>query len=168
MNLTRPKIIFSIESALEVLMEAARLENVDVKFVVLDKSEKFATLECMEDILKQQSIREVEAFEPRELDSLEEPAMIICSSGTTGLPKGVLLSYYSVFRYFFVDELVKPGEIFLYYATLFWISGILCTMRTICCQCTRILPGVFEVEKFVELVNEHKVNMMTISCLQEV
>lgn len=42
MNLTQPKIMFSCESALEVLMEAAKIEKVDIKFVSFWQMFQFA------------------------------------------------------------------------------------------------------------------------------
>lgn len=59
--------------------------------VVFNKSENTA-LQCLEEFIEK-SNPDIDGFEIEHVDPLSQGALILSSSGTTGLPKGVLLTH---------------------------------------------------------------------------
>lgn len=153
MNLTEPKVIFVCESAVKTLKEAARLENHDPTFVVFGDDPELKTLK---DILKLQSTNEVEDFVPEACKDRAETAIIFFSSGTTGLPKGVALSYYTLVRIVTSASTFPTRNLnLLWYSSLYWISGTLLIFQTIMSTATRIVHS--NPEEMCKIIEKFKV-----------
>lgn len=148
-----------MERSVDVLMKAAKLENLDIKFILLDKCDKYSSLESLDEILNQQSIEDIENFEPRELDSLEEPGLITFSSGSTGLPKGVLFSYHSIFTRLFVKD-SATNNCMMSFSTFFWISGVYFTLRSIVSESKKIASGDLGIIESLKVMEDYKVVQM--------
>lgn len=83
--------------------------------------------------------------------------MIVCSSGTTGLPKGVCVSHAQILeRYFFTDP--ENQDVFLGFSTLYWVSGWSMLLNGTFFNGTRIITTEpFSPEKMVHLIETYKV-----------
>uniref|UniRef100_A0A1L8DYR9 Putative acyl-coa synthetase n=1 Tax=Nyssomyia neivai TaxID=330878 RepID=A0A1L8DYR9_9DIPT len=103
-------------------------------------------------------------------DSLEIPdvdgqtcGLILCSSGTTGLSKGVSLThqhflYLSANPYFFD---FRQDSVMLCFSSLYWLSGILHLLFTTFNGMTRIITTQpFSPEHFLKMVDQYKVTHM--------
>lgn len=88
-NLTKPKVIFCSQNALETI-NSAKQKLMDVLEVIVF-SEKINGGRCFESLLKEQKA-EIDEFQPESNVSTDEVSLIILSSGTTGFPKGVMLT----------------------------------------------------------------------------
>lgn len=159
MNLTRPKIVFSCVSAVDVLKEAARLEKVDARFVIFGKHPE---IESLKDTMKLQTREDVRTFELQEIEDQESRlSMILFSSGTTGLPKGVAHSYKSLLKNIIgFTALPKRECVSLWYSSLYWISGTFCTLQTMLTNATRILHANFDPEETCKVIEKFNVSTM--------
>lgn len=137
-------------------MEAANLEKLDIKFVVFDKSERSSKSECLNDILERQSTKNVDNFVPRELDSLDEPGLITFSSGTTGLPKGVLISYRTM-SWWLGEKSSFGNTVTMGTNSFLWISGVTSTIRSIMSKSKRIISGDLDVVESLKMMENYKV-----------
>ncbi|XP_014225792.1 4-coumarate--CoA ligase 1-like [Trichogramma pretiosum] len=156
-NLTRPKFIFACENSIKILKEAAILERLhDVHFVVFGKYVNFVSLR---DIMRLQSNKEVLEFEPRLIENPDTPAMILFSSGTTGMPKGVTHSYQTLFTNLENFKLLSIKNcVSLWYSSLYWISGTLCMLQTILACATRVVHANFDPEETCKVIEKYNVN----------
>lgn len=59
------------------------------------------------------------------VDGENHVAMIVCSSGTTGLPKGVCLLHAALAYIVQYWSMMHSDDVILNFIPLFWISGVL-------------------------------------------
>lgn len=116
-------------------------------------------LESLENIMAKQQLIQVQNFRCTHLSSVDHPAVILYTSGTTGLPKGALHSHKSLFGNIKLTfDLSDEPNIALWYATLCWVSGILCTFSSIWRGVTRVIAGPFVEDNCFEIIEKFKVN----------
>lgn len=93
LNMSKPKIVFASATAAEnVATVCEKLKFVE-KVVLFGKSLGEAT---ELDKLVQEGADDINEFEIEKCDPVKTTALILLSSGTTGLPKGVRLSHENV------------------------------------------------------------------------
>ena len=108
MKSLEPKVIFSINDNVNLLMKAAELENVTSKFVVFDENKNILSLD---NILSSATEHEVKNFKPQYIQNPKTtPAIIISTSGSTGVQKEVVHSYESIAANFFTLNLESSHE----------------------------------------------------------
>ncbi|KAJ8681812.1 hypothetical protein QAD02_017604 [Eretmocerus hayati] len=160
-NITSPKVIFVCESALKVVEESFKLEKEIVKIIVFGAA---LGLESLNDILEARPEKEVQDFESPPISNLKGTAIILHSSGTTGPPKGVVYSH-ETFLKIALTHLIVPGSNnkFLWYSTLFWITGTLLMIRSIMESSTRILHADFKPDEMCIIIERYQVDRIFIS-----
>lgn len=89
LNLAKSKLIFCTLKTYEIVSKIVN-ERFNQKIVLLDGDSMKSNVERLEDILKNVVINN--HFQPLNIDS-NKNAAILFSSGTTGLPKGVILTH---------------------------------------------------------------------------
>lgn len=118
-----------------------------------------------------------------ELDSENSTAAIACTSGSTGLPKGLITQvhlltesdiFLTEFKYFTnftgvcishaillhqcVDSMAREDDIVLAFSTIYWISGLLLLLNmAIKGYCRLITTDGFTPELALEMIEEHQV-----------
>ena len=147
--------MFACEKSVDLLMEAARLESIDLKMVVFGKH---GTLISLHDAMSEQNVNEVINFKPKTVNP-NDLAWILFSSGTTGMPKGVAHSYESLFTnvYYFVFMPYCENRASLWYSSLYWITGTLSMFQALIAGSTRILHANFDPVETCQVINKYKV-----------
>lgn len=147
--------MFACDQTIDMLSEIALDMKINCKFIVIGRHSQFTSLA---DILAEQSEKEVENFthyEPK--NPTEELGMIFFSSGTTGNPKGTMLT---------LESFVNPRLNFsyrrdfrnsLWYANISWTAGVVSILLCIKDKSTRIMHASFDPEETSKMIEKYQV-----------
>ncbi|KAG5877740.1 hypothetical protein JTB14_005975 [Gonioctena quinquepunctata] len=154
-----PSILFVVPSALELVESSLKAAEIDIEIVVFGESEKHTEFS---EFLEHH--KDEETFSPEPVLSLHETAVIFFSSGTTGLPKGIMISYYGLMGQ--ADNMIKSGisgTVHLTYASLYWISTVLLLTIMIYEGGARVLCLEFDPEEVWLLLAKYRVTLLFVS-----
>ncbi|CAD6203115.1 GSCOCG00009740001-RA-CDS [Cotesia congregata] len=150
---SQPKVLFIDEDLAEIIVQAAQDADPSVKIIIFGKK---AGLKSFEDIL-QENINELDKFQCTKISKADDPALIMCTSGTTGFPKGVLHSYGSVAHTISLFPINTTTNTFLSFSTLCWISELTLVLRSVISKTTMIINNNLGVDDACKLVEKYKV-----------
>lgn len=91
LNISKPKIIFVSSISLKIVQQVANELSWSPKIILL-KEIVDVNLPSIETLISKIHVNELNHLKPHVTDANEHVAAILCSSGTTGLPKGVMLT----------------------------------------------------------------------------
>ncbi|KAG7204102.1 hypothetical protein KM043_001951 [Ampulex compressa] len=160
LSLISPKVVFANAAHAGNLVQAAKEEKLDVRVVVIGKKEGYLTLD---EIIDGQSSAEVEAFTCTPAKNLRDVAVICCSSGTTGLPKGTQLSHESLVGSITpIEEARIAGEIVLWTPTIRWHYGLTLMIEAVTSYAKCILmPDSDDETLMFKYAEKYQVTFMT-------
>ncbi|KAL3275023.1 hypothetical protein HHI36_019795 [Cryptolaemus montrouzieri] len=152
-----PKILFVDENFLQNIEES--IANLDIKLVVIGENTNghrsyTEFLEASDDDIK--------AFRPIKLNSSEGTAVIFFSSGTTGVPKGICISHYSILAN--INRL--PTPVLIVFSQLNWISYATLVLRAFRNGTSRVLMETFEIERVWAAIQKFRVTDIFASVFQ--
>ena len=96
-------------------------------------------------------------FSVVEVDGENTTVAIVCTSGSTGLPKGVCLSHAAM-----MNQIANLGyctnDLVLGFSTIYWISGLLMLLSSVVRSfCRLITTESFNVDLLLDMIEEHHV-----------
>lgn len=94
---TKPKVIFCDGSVYEIVKEV--LKDLDLSSEVYILNNHIEGAKKVQDLFVDRGLKE-RFFQPREIENGDQTAVVLCSSGSTGLSKAVTLSHKSITRMF--------------------------------------------------------------------
>lgn len=154
LQMIMPKIIFCSEKSVAVVLTAIKEKNCNSKVVVFGKH---AGAISFSDILKNCNDAEVANFRYVELDDIQKTACIIHSSGTTGMPKGVELSNYTLLSVSEDNNLNMTNAPALWFSSIYWVSGVMLNIKAVTQGAKVILYPNFDEEITCQLIEKYKV-----------
>ena len=102
-----------------------------------------------------------EEHRPVAINAREDVAVLPYSSGTTGLPKGVMLTHYNItcnIKQGLATELLTPDSVGLYVLPFFHIYGMVVLMGTgLALGSTGVVMMRFDVEQMMHLIGQYKI-----------
>lgn len=108
--------------------------------------------------LKGHSQSAVANFRCKQTDDPRDTALILYSSGTTGLPKGSQLSYKVIMNILtFTEIFTLKEQIPMWFSSLYWISGSLLTLKSVASGTKRIIAPDFDETIACEIIEKFKV-----------
>lgn len=152
-----PKIIFCNEKSVDVVLRAIKEKNCNSTVVVFGKHVGSTSFS---DVLRSSNDAEVANFRYIELNDIKKTACIIHSSGTTGLPKGVELSNYTLLVISEDNNLNMVNVPTLWFSSLYWISGVLLNMKAISQGAKVIIYPEFDEEMTCKLIEKFEVILL--------
>lgn len=96
MNLSRPKVLFSSPYVTEKAVAIGQKNAFIRKVVVFGEEESGDGFVASEEFFNNPTVPHGSFVPPRPTNVKENVALVLCSSGTTGLPKGVQLTQYNI------------------------------------------------------------------------
>ncbi|CAH1174245.1 unnamed protein product [Phaedon cochleariae] len=150
----KPKIIVVDEEQVERLEKCLETRKIELDIIVLGKSKVHKTFH---DLVKPFP-EEEKVFKPKRVDC-RETALILFSSGTTGLPKAMKMSHFAlingginVVKFGIVDPKVE-----LLYSTYYWVTSIMVLIRAMILGGCRVIVPKFDPENALRIIQEYKV-----------
>ena len=141
-----------------MLGKVLKEENIESKIVIFGN---VAGFESFDDIIKKQSVEEVENFQCHPVHP-DDDALMLFSSGSTGLPKGVQHSYrgvhYNIHKFSCTFQDAEQ-MVSMFSSSLYWISGTLCTLRCLLSTSRAIVVDSPSPEELCRNIEKFKVNI---------
>lgn len=100
-------------------------------------------------------------FSPVDIDGENETAIIVCSSGTTGLAKGVCMTHAAILDSLERSFDISSSSVLLCFSTLYWLSGVIILLLGVLNSATRIITtDPFSPELLLHLIEKYKVTLL--------
>ncbi|XP_016944460.3 luciferin 4-monooxygenase [Drosophila suzukii] len=163
-NLSKPKIIFASKITVDRVAKAAS-KNKFVKGIIAFNggSKKFNNVYDFKELMDNDKFKTKPEFLGPAANKNDDVTLIVCSSGTTGLPKGVQLTQMNLLAT--LDSQIQPTLIPMEEVTLLtvipWFHAFGClTLITTACRGARLvyLPK-FEENLFLSAIEKYRVMM---------
>lgn len=168
MSLSKPKFVFVSPFAAEKVVNVAKELKFIQKVVLFEEENPYGNQAQLFDDFIRAGLADKTQFTPTSVaDKSTAVSLILCSSGTTGLPKGVQLSQdnMKVVARFCKNTLVKllPDEDAIVLGLLPWFHAFGCTILigTIATAIARtVLLPKFEEGLFLSTIENYKCNLL--------
>ncbi|XP_002032456.2 4-coumarate--CoA ligase 1 [Drosophila sechellia] len=163
-NLSKPKIIFASKITIDRVAKVAS-KNKFVKGIIAlsGTSKNFKKIYDLKELMENEKFKTQPDFTSPAANKDEDVSLIVCSSGTTGLPKGVQLTQMNLLAT--LDSQIQPTLIPMEEITLLtvipWFHAFGClTLITTACRGARLvyLPK-FEENLFLSAIEKYRVMM---------
>ncbi|XP_033162917.1 4-coumarate--CoA ligase 1 [Drosophila mauritiana] len=163
-NLSKPKIIFASKITIDRVAKVAS-KNKFVKGIIAlsGTSKNFKNIYDLKELMENDKFKTQPDFTSPAANKDEDVSLIVCSSGTTGLPKGVQLTQMNLLAT--LDSQIQPTLIPMEEITLLtvipWFHAFGClTLITTACRGARLvyLPK-FEENLFLSAIEKYRVMM---------
>ncbi|KAF5292796.1 hypothetical protein FQA39_LY13841 [Lamprigera yunnana] len=171
-NFTKPKLIFCSKKVLSKIQEIKNKVSYMEKIIVLDREDDTEYAESFNNFISRRSDVDLDLdnFETANYDRNEHIAVILQSSGTTGLPKGVMLTDTNILTKFIHSRNplygtglhAKPGVSFVNFLPFFHVYGY-CTILTYLTFGFHVVQlQVYKEELFLRSIEKYKAQSISV------
>ncbi|XP_023295305.2 4-coumarate--CoA ligase 1 [Lucilia cuprina] len=162
-NLSKPKVIFASKTTIERITKVAKNNSFVKKIVVFSTNSTHSNVYAFKQLMEDKSIPSEASYDCIKANKNDDVALIVCSSGTTGMPKGVQLTQSNILST--LDSQLEPTALPLGEITMLtvipWFHAFGClTLITCAClgTCLVYLPK-FEDHLFLSAIEKYRVMM---------
>ncbi|KAG7297917.1 hypothetical protein JYU34_018672 [Plutella xylostella] len=168
LNIVKPKYIFTSPISAQNVQECSEGLSFIEKIIL------FGDYEVVPAIMYNELLKvhvEIDDFTLVDVNGAEDTMAIMCSSGTTGLPKGVELTHVNFLlltehlRYYLETSMAQRQhniQSFLAIIPWFHAYGFITSLGVLAINLKVVFMVRFEPDLFLETIQNHKVNMATI------
>jgi 4-coumarate--CoA ligase len=169
LKLSKPKIVFASAAVSETVIAVARSLKFVLKVILLDDEHSSDNITMkMKDFLTNGAARDVN-FELRPVDKKKTVCLIMCSSGTTGDPKGVQITHHNIIatlrnsrtNLFSQANIGNEEAVVLGLLPMFHAFGVAVLITTLATASGKIiLIPKFEERTFLTCIEEYRCNVV--------
>ncbi|KAH8261127.1 hypothetical protein KR044_003825 [Drosophila immigrans] len=164
-DITEPKLIFcDVENYPTIKAVNERLAKPALIYLVNGQLEGVSDVW---DLLKEDEDLPAADYVPCPSLNGDHTAFIVCSSGTTGMPKGVTRSHRSLICNCKSPKTYTRDSVLLSFSPLYWISGTIILLASLLNGCKRIITHrPYSVEYLLQIVARHQVTFLFLASHQ--
>ncbi|XP_019931222.3 uncharacterized protein LOC109621595 [Aedes albopictus] len=164
LKLTQPRAVFVSPIAVKTLLSVANTVP-SIKMITLigakERPHKRVTL--FRELFDRNKLKSARTFTPQPVSLKDQVALMVLSSGTTGLPKAVQLTHYNIMAVlaYIRDDLktfsLSPTSLGLALLPFFHIYGYMILLSACCNKRTLVSLPKFEPKLFLSTIEKYKI-----------
>ncbi|XP_029676660.1 luciferin 4-monooxygenase-like [Formica exsecta] len=161
LSLTRPKIVFANVESIECLARIVEEDHLDTKLVIFGELAGFENA-SLTYVLRSQDMAKIDEFDCSKLTSPDQIATIVCSSGTSGFPKGAEISHASMINYMTHVKIHDlKGHVSMWTPSMRWYCGLFIVIKAILdCSKRIIIPDYDDDDELCHFIEKYEVSWL--------
>lgn len=166
LSISKPKIIFVSTSAAKILRSVVRNLSWSARLVCIDEK-RLIDVPRMKDLIVKIHLPNLAEFKACKVDIGEHVFAILCSSGTTGLPKGVMLTDKNfititcqIIETVMTDQSFNDEALTLKFLPFFHAYAFVSLVTQYALGATSVILSRFDPEKFLSTVQKYKIQQL--------
>ncbi|XP_019869694.1 uncharacterized protein LOC109598263 [Aethina tumida] len=172
LSLSKPKVMFCSARTISKMLQVQNDHPYLQKLILFGNETKpNGRVELFNDIIRDADPENIdEAFEAADYDPNEVVATILCSSGTTGMPKGVMCTHASMTAYVDIARAVMkdmvesedPSDAMMGLVPFFHSFGFMLMFLNVLRGKTMIVLSKFHTKVFLEAIVKYKITRLIV------
>ncbi|XP_065091103.1 uncharacterized protein LOC135712053 [Ochlerotatus camptorhynchus] len=169
LKLTQPKAIFVSSIAVKTLLSVAdSIPSIKMITLIGSKERPHKRVALFKELFDRNKLKTARSFTPQPVNLKDQVALMVLSSGTTGLPKAVQLTHYNIMAVmaYIRDDLklspISPSALSLALLPYFHIYGYMILLNTCCNKRSIVTLPKFEPNLFLSTIEKYKIATVTL------
>ncbi|XP_026671065.1 luciferin 4-monooxygenase-like isoform X2 [Ceratina calcarata] len=156
LSIVTPKIIFLHAHALDNLIKAQNETSTNIRRVIFE--DQVPNEESLDAILSEQTVAEIEKFRCEDIENPKHAALLIGTSGSTGVPKVAELSHLALKTMMHPVYAKIPDRVWLCVAGMRWITYFWNLLGGLRSNATRVIAEDAQSAKYyLEIIRKYEI-----------